>query len=268
MPGKITATFIPQERLKRENLTNDRLHGLFFSLIEGDLARDLHARRSVQPFSLRFFVTTDGKRKDLLSVKEDSDIERIHIEVSFLEDSLLPKFLSSFVLNDKDTFHLDNIPLKKVKKPRIREKDLISYQSLLEKGESFPPKYCVDFITPTSFKKGQGYVPFPQPDLVLRSLIRKWQRFSDISIDLNLTDTMNNELFVTGLKIKTVKVNLSSFGWVAGFTGRVYFRLISEDPKIRQWVSALFLYSEFSGIGSKTTMGFGRVRLVDPFPEE
>ena len=73
---------------------------------------------------------------------------------------------------------------------------------------------------------------------------------------------------MTGLKIKTVKVNLSSFGWVAGFTGRVYFRLISEDPKIRQWVSALFLYSEFSGIGSKTTMGFGRVRLVDPFPEE
>ena len=268
MPGKITATLLPQRELKRENLTNDKLHGLFFSLIEGDLARDLHSNKSVQPFSLRFFATTDGKRKDLLSVKDGSEIERIHIEISFLDDSLLPKFLSSYVLTNNDTLHIDNIPLRKLKKPRVNEKDFVSYRSLIEKGESLPPKYCIDFLTPTLFKRGQGYAPFPQPDLVLRSLIRKWQRFSDIKIDINLTNAMNNELFVTGLKIKTVKVNLSSFGWVAGFTGRVYFRILSEDPKVRKWISALFLYSEFSGIGSKTTMGFGRVRLVDPFPEE
>lgn len=268
MPGKITVTLVPQKKLKRENLSNDKLHGLFFSLIEGDLANELHTNQTVQPFSLRFFATSDGRKKDLFSVKDDYFIERIHIEISFLDDSLIPRFLSSYVLSNNDTFQIDNIPLKKIKKPKVSDKDFISYQSLFEKGESLAPKYCIDFLTPTFFKKGEGYAPFPQPDLVLRSLIRKWQRFSDEKININLTNTINNELFVTGLRIKTVKVNLSSFGWVAGFIGRVYFRLISDDPEIKKWVSALFLYSEFSGVGSKTTMGFGRVRLINPFPEE
>ncbi len=260
MPAKFHVSLIPENPIHLREVTPDRLHALFFSLLSEDLAQEVHSQSRVKPFSLNFLVGFEGKKQPLFATDFET-ADRIILEVSFLDESLFPKFLSSYMLTDKE-LKLGQTKLRKLKRPHIRERELVSYKRLFE--EAKPNKRIeLRFMSPTSFRRGKLDHPLPEPELIFKGLIRKWQRFSDIKIDVDLREVIRERIAVAGAWIGTKRVNLSGFGWIGGFTGRVALSLEEKEEKVLKWLNALARFSEFAGVGRKTTMGFGAVRLED-----
>lgn len=256
MPVLIGIGFRPDRELPSSQLTPDRVHALFFSVLGKNLAEELHRPSRIKPFSLWF----------LPFFREERNLDRVFIEVSFLKEDLFPRFLSSFMMEEGD-LRLGETTLKRIKRPRIDESMVVSYRRIYEEAPE-DPTIVMDFITPTTFKKGESDYPLPDPKLVFKSLIRKWSAFSDLRIDTDLREVVESRIQVSGAWIRTRKVCLSKLGKVVGFTGRVVFFVDSEERNVLKWINALARFGEFAGVGRKTTMGFGKVRLVKSVPRE
>ncbi|WP_164930659.1 CRISPR system precrRNA processing endoribonuclease RAMP protein Cas6 [Aquifex aeolicus] len=78
-------------------------------------------------------------------------------------------------------------------------------------------------------------------------------RFSDFPLDADLREFIEKNIFVSGVWTKTRKVETGQNAKLVGFTGRVVYYV---------WINALSSFSEFAGVGRKTTMGFGKTRKV------
>ena len=252
MPVSFHVILIPEKPVSSNELTPDRIHGIFHSLLGDSLSKEIHDIKGLKPYSLSYPPFFGRQRQ----------IERIRLGISFLIDELFPRFLSSFVLGNS-IIKLGDITLKKVKKPLVNENNIKSYHTIYDESE--PSRDIIlDFLTPTSFKRGNYDYPLPDPLLIFRGLIRKWQSFSDLKIDCDLREVISSKTMVTGAWIRTKKVEFSSLGKFTGFTGRVVLHVDERRKEVLKWLNALCRFADFSGVGRKTTMGFGSVRKQDP----
>jgi CRISPR-associated endoribonuclease Cas6 len=103
--------------------------------------------------------------------------------------------------------------------------------------------------------------PVPDPSLIFKSLLRKWNTFSPESLKFkNIPIKLLSEnLQIGGLWIKTEKKIVLRTGKLTGFTGRVFINARTSNQNLLKAINTLSLFSEFSGVGRKTTMGFGKV---------
>ncbi len=94
MPLKVFLKLHLSEEIETSLLTSDKVHGLFFSLIGEDLAEKFHKEyKNIKPFSLYC--------KELF---KNQTAKVLNFEVNLLEDSLIPKLLSGFILSKQKTF--------------------------------------------------------------------------------------------------------------------------------------------------------------------
>ncbi len=256
MPALLGVSLVPEKEIPSSELTPDRIHALFFSLLRSDLAKELHRPSRIKPFCLWFSPFFGPEKK----------LSKFRMEISFLKEDLFPKFLSSFLLEDSP-LKLGEIGLKKIKRPHISEENILSYRKIYENAPE-EKTIVMDFLTPTCFKKGSADYPLPDPFLVFKSLIRKWSAFSEIKVEVDLREVFEKKIRVAGAWIRTRKVELSRLGKILGFTGRVVFYVESEEGEVLKWVNALAKFGEFAGVGRKTTMGFGKVRIQKPVSSE
>ncbi len=250
MPVRCSVCLIPEKPLSPEILKPKYIHGLFFSLVDRKLGEKMHGGY-VKPFALRFQRL----------MKTEEGLNRFFLEVSFLQDELFPQFLSSLILGDRSA-HIGELSIRYLKKPYIREENVKSYRAIYEEAEP-RDTIVLDFLTPTTFKKGDYDHPLPEPRLIFKGLIRKWQRFSDLRIGVDLRETIERDIHLSGLWIKTRKVELSDRAKLTGFTGRVVLFVDSGKEEVLKWLNTLARFSEFAGVGRKTTMGFGAVRFCE-----
>ncbi len=251
MPVKFSVCLIPERPIPLSEIKPDKIHGVFFSLIDRKLGEELHKPSRIKPFVL-------GIPK---LFRSEESVERIFLRISFLEDTLFPKFLSSLLLHEGKDIFINDIKLKKLKKPFIDERWIKTYETLY-KDSSTEKTIVFDFITPTSFKRGKKDYPLPDPKLIFKGLIRKWLFFSDIRIDTDLRKVIEEDIEVMGAWIRTKKIALSE-GKITGFTGRVVLYINNNNKEILKWINTLAKFSEFAGVGRKTTMGFGMVKLAN-----
>ena len=118
----------------------------------------------------------------------------------------------------------------------------------------------VEFLSPTSFKTNGTYAIFPFPELMLNSLIRKWNTFSDASI-LEEQDLAKHIASV--IEITDYNLHMQPF-YVEGqriraFRGAASFGRFHTDAAMRM-TAMLLNYAEFAGIGIKTALGMGGIR--------
>jgi CRISPR-associated endoribonuclease Cas6 len=152
--------------------------------------------------------------------------------------------------------------------------DLYANASDSEKQFSF------QFTTPTFFKRGGGpaypdlIVPLPLPDLLFGSLLRNWNQFSPTSfVEANLLkEVCSHHLEITQHRITSQLARLvfpredgtyrtTTF---PGFVGSCSFRLVElHSPELVKTLNALADFAFYSGVGAKTTMGYGVARRVE-----
>lgn len=133
----------------------------------------------------------------------------------------------------------------------VREQE-DSFETLLDKSSTSPSVTLkLAFVSPTSFGlNGQSYV-LPEPRLVFGSLTRRWQQFGGPAVP----DLREQETAVISAKIQTQKCCLAKYVQY-GFTGHALYRV---PQNMAYWYHALAMFAGYSGVGQRTSQGFGRV---------
>ncbi|RTZ60898.1 MAG: hypothetical protein DSZ31_01155 [Gammaproteobacteria bacterium] len=249
MPLKVFLKLNLSEEIDTSCLTPDKVHGLFFSLVGEELAGILHeGYKNIKPFSL--FC------RELFKPQK---VKALSLEVNLLEDSLIPKLLSGFILNKKGVFLNLNSKSVEIKAEfRIPQRWLKPYSSLVEVKE-IPTKVGIKFVSPATFRRNNSDLPFPLPELLFKGLVKRWLAFSGLPLEVDLREYYNR-VEVERYNLKTQKVEFSSGGKLTTFVGEVVYNLSKVENKTAlKWFFILLNFSLWSGVGRKTTMGLGKI---------
>jgi CRISPR-associated endoribonuclease Cas6 len=128
-----------------------------------------------------------------------------------------------------------------------------SYEILAES----PPQRSIEleFLSPTSFKQIKSCQPFPLPELVFGSLLRRWNAFAPAALQFPAVEwtgvTAAYDLKTRALKMKA-GAEIGATGWAR------YEFADAEQAKI---AAVLARFATFSGVGRKVGMGMGQVKL-------
>jgi CRISPR-associated endoribonuclease Cas6 len=116
----------------------------------------------------------------------------------------------------------------------------------------------LQFRSPTSFKQGQSVQPFPLPELVFASLLRRWNLFAPESFRFPAVTWQG---LVSAFNLKTHALKMKG-GAEIGSVGWVRYRF--PEPEQARAATILAHFACFSGVGRKTAMGMGQVRIIQP----
>lgn len=150
---------------------------------------------------------------------------------------------------EKGTFYCD-----------LFEDHLIEDNLELFTGTDYSENSCRIYLkSTTSFKQNNRYVIFPDERLILQSLINNWNAFNPAFI---LDDEDAFDLLLKGTRIRSYQLRSSTFPLkktvIPGFSGWIELSTRLSIP-IKKIFNLLMRYSNFSGVGVKTTLGMGGV---------
>lgn len=118
------------------------------------------------------------------------------------------------------------------------------------------------FISPTSFKTQGEYALYPTSELVLHSLISKWN-FYNSNIILDDKDMLN--LLYGGVNISGYTLNSITYKikgkYIQSFVGSIKMHT-KLSPPVMNIYKSLIAFSEYSGIGIKTALGMGGSQII------
>ncbi len=225
---------------------SSNLQGVIMEHIDTNYAEVLHSQ-GVNPYS-QSVQKKDGKTIWHINTLQSEAYEKIILP--FLSESF-----HSFSIKKKDmTVEIEDKSLKTVQKKSLMN----------EFYEGNGSKYInVEFLTPTAFKSGGKYVFFPDIRLMYSSLMN---RYGSVSKGVEMWDEDTLELLTQSSEIAHYRLKSCLFPMekitVPGFTGTITIKL-HGNRVMNNYANLLFSFGEYAGIGIKTSMGMGSIRLYE-----
>ncbi|MGK7924301.1 MAG: CRISPR-associated endoribonuclease Cas6 [Spirulina sp.] len=275
MPHSLVLNLVPQTTIYPNFLTGRHYHALFLTLVtavDRNLGDRLHQDTSNKAFTLSPLQVVGGKPLK----KQGKPPTRLQWQqsraiaagtpcwwrVSLLDDTLFGRLTSLWLQLDLDKpwrlgsadLHLTSI--LGTPQPAQPWANASSYLQLYEGASDRDRALTFCFATPTAFRQGRQDTAMPTPDLIFRSLLRRWNLYSPMTFpELPL-----ESLFPSSFEIRTECVADSRSKFI-GCTGSVTYKLFGDIPaeQIKQF-NTLADFALYCGIGRKTTMGMGMVR--------
>ena len=236
----------------------EALHYLVFKMLSSsseDYANHIH-QITEKPFAISPMIIAEGEKNVLVS-DGFMDIKRGDIYCIIVR-CLSGEFISRF-RDASQEFTGRSVILSRIHFDIIdvKEEEMTSYSELLNQ-RYLPHNAEMDILTPLSFRSGGVQILFPLPELIIKSVLSIWNNFASTRIPQNLTDCAK-DIRVSGYELRTEMIKFSDYN-IFGCRGRISFdlRLIKEEEHLN-YLKTLLLYSNYSGIGYKRTMGMGMV---------
>jgi len=139
------------------------------------------------------------------------------------------------------------------------------YRECVVRRKEPPRKLTLRFLSPTAFRSGGRNMLFPLPRLVWQSANRAWSAVSRIDFGGDLHRLAEEDIQASRFALSTRILHFDRSRQV-GVVGRCEYMLCGEDDDLHRAFHLLARFSEFSGLGMKTTMGMGQVRFGEAFP--
>jgi len=122
-------------------------------------------------------------------------------------------------------------------------------------------RHKLNFITPVGFKSQEQYQLFPSVELIVKSLWRSWQNYSQ---ELKLEgDVVRDQLIqytqIWEYQLKSARYPVKG-NKIPAFRGNLVLSVHGPEPLARL-VQLLLAFGEYSGLGMKTALGMGGYRL-------
>lgn len=227
----------------QETLPNERAYAFYsclLSLLPGDYAEELHAPKETPISQCLYRKNTETLWK--ISLLDQTTYDVYH---AVLDD------LNSLPLNTGETGLA------------LLETERLTAEQLIEKSRAITSDrfFSLNILSPTAFKQNGKYTVLPEKNLILQSLVKKWNAaFS--SVPLEDEDAMH--LLSDGIRISDYQLRTTRFllkdNKIPGFIGSLRIDTHLSAPMMELW-RMLLAFSEYSGIGIKTALGMGGVAL-------
>jgi CRISPR-associated endoribonuclease Cas6 len=128
-------------------------------------------------------------------------------------------------------------------------------------ASSPPRQWTLAFTTPTAFRGICGHLPFPLPDSLVGSWLRRWERFGPVRLPQDLRDRVREGLAVSAYDLKTVPV-FDRGRLIIGCVGKMRLTALRLTRGERAAVDLLAHYAFWVGSGHHTTQGLGMTQVL------
>jgi CRISPR-associated endoribonuclease Cas6 len=184
--------------------------------------------------------------------------------VSLLDEKLFSRLMQLWLnINPNQPWQLGGSQLQIVSilsnpQPNQPWAGFTSYSDLFEQSSDTKRQLKLQFCTPTTFRITKYDSALPTSELVFKSLLRRWNQYSEISFSEEIIEPIYPSFF----EIKT-EVAIDSRSKLIGCIGTVAYQILGEvEPLIIQQINALADFALYAGVGRKTPMGMGMVRRI------
>lgn len=191
-----------------------------------------------------------------VSITEDGPVWHIQTLNAEAYENIIQKFMdgppSFFLRRSKQEIFIRDHYMEFVDKSDLL--DAVYHETA---GRSF----TIEFLTPTAFRQNGHYVILPDVRLLCQNLMMKYAASfwkSEIINEEALEQLVDN-CFLVKHRIKSERFPLEKTA-VPGFTGSITIRCNGPEMVARN-LCLLLSFGEYSGVGVKTAVGMGAMRL-------
>lgn len=119
------------------------------------------------------------------------------------------------------------------------------------------------FQTPTAFKSNGKYVFYPDIRMIYQSLMMKYTASSEEMdmIDEDTLEQLTQNSEIVRYHLRSMSFPLEGVN-IPGFVGSIRLKIKGTDTMAR-YARMLMKYGQYSGVGIKTAMGMGAIRLIE-----
>lgn len=124
-------------------------------------------------------------------------------------------------------------------------------------------KIGIDFSSPTTFRDHGSNYPLPDPVKVFSNLLKKWNTYSPVYLGSDFIEFIEKNVYPSMYRLHTKIVHFDRYKQV-GFAGSCQFTI--RNPQDDIFISVMHMlaqYAFYAGVGYKTTMGMGQVKLLE-----
>jgi CRISPR-associated endoribonuclease Cas6 len=249
--------------------TGRAVHGLWFRRWQETapaVADALHQAGSVAPFTLSPLLGLPRPRRGQVEVAEG---QSAWFRITTLEGSLGRALQDSWLAGLAGPLELAGIPWQANGwAATSQEHDWagqVDPQQLAETrllNPTPPDSWRLLFFTPTAFHGPGGHLPFPLPESLVNSWLRRWRAFGSVQLPDHLVDVARERLLMSAYTLKTVPVRHGE-RVVVGCVGQLAVRAVGLRPGECAALDLLAACSFYTGSGHHTPQGMGMTRLLD-----
>lgn len=225
-----------------------RLQGVLMSEIDTEYASVLH-QQGLNPYSQCVLKSNDGSPEWHIRTLDKDAYENIILPMMRID-------FNEFQLERRD----------KTQKIQILQKCVrtIEDKTLLEDfySDDHNKEITIEFQSPTAFKVNGRYWTLPEPRLIFQSLMNKYSSSSE-NMDMFDEETLGQiveRCSIGKFWLKSASFPLESV-WIPSFEGNMAIR-VQGNATLARYVRLLCRFGEFSGVGIKTAMGMGAMKIL------
>ncbi len=233
---------IESDRLTYKNMSN--LQGVIMENISQEYAAKLHLG-NLNPYS-QFLLSEKGAKSWFIMTLDQEAYEKLILPMTCID---------SFEIKDgeiKGNIISRNIEI-------CTDKDFA--EAFYRKKT--PRYFTVRFFSPTAFKRKGKYVNYPDLRLIFQSLMRKYdaasQKFE--MMDEEVLEQLVRYSEIVRYHLRTVSFPMEGI-CINGFVGTIVIHM-SGPETLTRYARMLLSFGKYSGIGIKTGMGMGAMRLLE-----
>ncbi len=239
-------------------------HALFLRLVAAAdpiMGAKLHDDSEAKPFTVSDLMVLPGSRVTAQVAAGQACFLRFTSYEDGLSCLLAEKVLPSLPQElelDNSLFSVNDVFAENGAHRLSRQ---TSYQELakqyLLEARRTPRRLKLFFTSPTTFRSGGKNVPLPLPGLVFGSLADRWNAISPITISEEVRRYAEECVAISQCQLRTRTVDIAG-GKQVGFMGSCSYVALKHDAYWLRVINLLAEFAFFSGVGYKTTMGFGQ----------
>jgi CRISPR-associated endoribonuclease Cas6 len=246
-----------------------QIHAMFLQLVaraNPALSVRIHDEPGYRPFTLSplFAAASCGNSVAL------SPGQTYHVRVTLLDGGKLWDYLSTLLL---ETGPLEirlggaSFTITRLLSTSVADTTGWAERTTWEELVATPMRHSItlSFASPTAFNiSGKYFALFPEPPLVWESLVRSWNSYAPDPLKIEkqaLQDLLRHKVTVTGCSLSTHTLHYPKYTQ-KGFAGTCTYALQEDGARAAQ-LARLAAFARFAGVGYKTTMGMGQVRMEE-----
>ena len=236
-------------KLKSDNCINRQMissfHGALMELLPDDYADELHLSK-LHPYAQHLEKRGDDWYWIITALNEETADKMLKNKLIGQNEFVLKKHDFTVQVLGKSYYELTDEKLA----------------DAFYNGQS--SKYItLQFVTPTAFKQNGRYINFPDVRAMYSGLMKRYD-------SVNESESMCDEDTLEQLVEKTVisRYDLHSTVFclegvrIPSFLGKITLRIDGSQTMLN-FARMLFQFGTFSGVGIKTSLGMGAIRLVE-----
>ncbi|MGD1949323.1 MAG: CRISPR-associated endoribonuclease Cas6 [Leptolyngbyaceae cyanobacterium] len=283
MPESLVINLVPESTIPLQYLKGHHLHRLFLALVSAvdvNLGQSLQTHKryafTLSPLqiasqsqatvarNLKFLLPRQQLESTIFQYANRSVPAGAHCwwRISFLDDGLFEHISSRLErVTARQPWYLGPARLHITNFAPANMPEWIgqsTYQQLYEEASDGDRNITFQLATPAIFRQDDHESPLPTRDAVFHGLRKCWNRYSGLVFAPDIVTPISAKTF----NLRTVTLPVSNNKSVIGCLGNLTFQIAeTTDPVVIKRINALTNFSRYGGIGCKTHLGLGVVRV-------